>query len=654
MKTQIFTGKVMHERLKPRIFRFTYPIVNLFLNLDEIKEIFSQKLLFALNRFSLLSFYDRDYVEPTEEPWRSKINKLLGQESSNVKSINILTSPRLLGYTFNPVSFYFCLSEDKRVVAIFVEINNTFGERHIYKLHLNTTSLIEGISAKHPKEFYVSPFNEVQGDYEYLFKLNQNILQIDLNIREGSELVFRSRVEGKLTNFTKNQLIIKILKNPFLFWSAMPRILWQAAKLFYNQGYPVREKPIPSHKDTYVTATPTFFERWAMSLAFNFLSHIRIGKLIIELPNGETKIFGDSCDTQSATMKIHEYKFFKKVILHGDIGFGEAFTEGLWATPDLTAVISLFIKNEKALSEQPSLFSKIGVIRNRLLHIRRKNTKKGSLRNIKEHYDLSNNLFKLFLDESMMYSCGIFANPDDSLNAAQNNKINTIIEKTQINSSDHVLEIGSGWGGFAITAVQKTGCKVTTITLSAEQKVLAEERIRAANLSDRIDVQLLDYRNIVGKYDKIVSIEMIEAVGQRFLREYFSAISNALRPGGKALIQAITIPDQRYDLYSKSVDWIQKHIFPGSHIPSLGAINTAISEKSNLLTKELESIGLHYSQTLRQWRTRFNAASSELTRNGFGMEFQRAWNYYFCYCEAGFSTKALDVLHIMLQKPDRG
>jgi cyclopropane-fatty-acyl-phospholipid synthase len=652
MSNEIFCGQVMHHRLKPVSHIFSYPITNLFIDLEPLPNLIQGSSLFGLNKFKPFSFFDKDYIEPTAEAWIVKVRRALGHRAEAIKEIKVLTTPRFFGYVFNPVSFYFCFLESQKLDSIIVEINNTFSERHLYILDkFEGESLESGLTASHQKAFYVSPFNDLSGTYEYNFKLSKQLLDVSLNIRRNNEIVFRSGIKGALIPFTQKSLLINLLSSPLRLWAAMPLILWQAAKLYYYKKLPVKHKPIPANEMTFVTAEPGLLDRIAMQAILKFLTHIKIGYLSVELPNKESKQFGDPSSLDRGTLVIHDYSFFRKVMISGDIGFGEAFTEGLWDTPDLTGLITLFIKNEKALYKQPSLFSKLGVVRNRLSHLSRKNTPKNSRENIKAHYDLSNDMFSLFLDESMMYSSAIYPREDSSLNEAQLTKIQAIIDRAEIRSSDHVLEIGSGWGGFAIEAARRTGCRITTITLSTEQKRLAEERIQAAGLSNKIDVQLIDYRHISGSFDKIVSIEMIEAVGKEFLGDYFAAISKLLKPGGRAVIQAITIPDQRYETYCRGVDWIQKHIFPGSHIPSLGSLVQAISSRTSLLVQEVASIGLHYARTLKEWRIAFNKASQTLSDHRFNEEFQRAWNYYFAYCEAGFATSALNDIHLVLSKP---
>jgi len=652
MTSEIFIGEVMHHRIKPIDHIFSYPVTNLFIDLKDSPESLPRSPFFGINKKRLISLFDKDYIKPSSNSWLQKATEALGDIAAEVKEIKVLTSPKYLGYVFNPVSFYICFSALKKLRAVLVEINNTFGERHIYLIdQFEGDSLETGLTAKHPKAFYVSPFNDLMGDYEYKLRYSNDLLEIGINIRRDGEIVFRSGIKGRLSPFTPNSLLTKLVLSPLRLWSAMPLIVWQAAKLYYHKKLPVKHKPVPANEMTLVTTSPSMLGRLAISIIFKFLSHIKVGGISVELPNKETRYFGDPNATERGAIVVHDYAFFKKVMTSGDIGFGEAYSEGLFDTPDLTTLLTVFIKNERALDEQPSLFSKLGELRNRLAHLKRRNTPQKSLENIKAHYDLSNDMFALFLDESMMYSSAIYPREDATLNEAQIFKIKTIIERAEIKSTDHILEIGSGWGGFAIEAAKHTGCQVTTITLSSEQKTLAEERILAAGFKDKIEVKLIDYRHISGSFDKIISIEMIEAVGPEFLGEYFASISRLLKPGGKAVIQGITIPDQRYARYCNGVDWIQKHIFPGSHIPSLGAIVEAISQRTNLLVYEVASIGSHYARTLREWRERFNKVSSKLQERGFGEEFQRAWNYYFAYCEAGFATSALNDIHLVLSKP---
>lgn len=311
----------------------------------------------------------------------------------------------------------------------------------------------------------------------------------------------------------------------------------------------------------------------------------------------------------------------------------------------------IMIKNRGA-SDTNSIVFWICNLWSRLQHkFGRANNVATAQQNIHEHYDLSNEMFETFLDPTMMYSCAVFENPGDSLQTAQVAKLHKIIREADIKSTDHVLEIGSGWGSFAIEAVRKTGCRVTTVTISEEQFALAQRRINEAGLQDRIDLKFLDYRKIEGKFDKVVSIEMIEAVGHEYLPEYFATIDKCLKPDGIAYIQAITYPDSRYEQYRRGCDFIQKYIFPGGLCPSVTAMANAMTNSSSLQIEHLDNIGIHYAQTLRLWRQNFLANESKIRQLGFNDAFVRRWLYYFSYCEAGFETKALGTLHLLLSRP---
>jgi cyclopropane-fatty-acyl-phospholipid synthase len=287
----------------------------------------------------------------------------------------------------------------------------------------------------------------------------------------------------------------------------------------------------------------------------------------------------------------------------------------------------------------------------RVLHWLNSNTTEGSRKNIAAHYDLGNSLFELFLDPTMMYSSAIFNAQTPTLQAASELKLKTICDKLDLQATDHVLEIGTGWGGFAMYAAKHYGCKVTTTTISQQQYLLAKQRVEAAGLSDRITLLLDDYRHLEGQYDKLVSIEMIEAVGYQFYDTYFAKVGSLLKPEGLALIQAITIADQRYESAKKSVDFIQRYIFPGSCIPSTTAMLNSITKVSDMRLYDLEDIGPHYATTLRMWRENFFSHIDQVRRLGYSEEFIKMWEFYLCYCEGGFAERALGDVHLLLTKP---
>ena len=396
---------------------------------------------------------------------------------------------------------------------------------------------------------------------------------------------------------------------------------------------------------------PTILERSCMSLVLSLFDKIQTGSLTFHLPDGSTRHFGDVRSPHQAHMMIHDYQFFKDTVLGGEVGLGESFMKGLWDTDDISSLFGVLIKNRRAMADGRMATTWLMGRKDRLLHILRANTPSGSRKNIGKHYDLSNDFFQTFLDPTMLYSCGLYHNESDTCEDAQHRKIARIIEKANIESSDHVLEIGCGWGGFAIEAVQKTGCHVTGITVSEEQYALAKERIRQAGLQDKITILFKDYRQVTGLFDKIVSIEMLEAVGHKYLGAFFSTCDKLLKPAGKLVIQVITIPDQSYENYRRTTDWIQKYIFPGGDLPSITALVDVVTRKTSLLMENLEDIGTHYARTLKDWRESFTRNMGDISALGFDELFRRKWIYYLAMCEAGFRERALGDIQVVFRKP---
>lgn len=378
-----------------------------------------------------------------------------------------------------------------------------------------------------------------------------------------------------------------------------------------------------------------------------FLS-AREGRLAIRLPSGRERLYGDA-SAVPVKIRVSDLAFFKRVIRGTGVGLGESYTEGLWDTKQLTAFILFLINNKKYFDTRLKYFQGAVQLWNILKHRLNRNTIKQSAQNIQEHYDLSNDFFSLFLDPSMSYSCAVFEQPDQALEEAQRNKIRRLTQRIQISSEDHVLEIGCGWGAFAIQAVQETGCRWTGLTLSKEQKKWADQKIKEAGLEDKIEIQLRDYRHATGVYDKIVSVEMIEAVGHEFLGSFFEHCAAFLKPGGKMALQSIVIPNKRYESYRKSCDWIQKHIFPGGHLPSVEVLVDRCRD-SGLKVESIDRIGLDYAKTLALWREALVKNESRLASMGYDQAFIRKWKYYFSYCEAGFLSGFIDDVQIFLEK----
>ncbi|HLP53989.1 MAG TPA: cyclopropane-fatty-acyl-phospholipid synthase family protein [Fluviicola sp.] len=391
-------------------------------------------------------------------------------------------------------------------------------------------------------------------------------------------------------------------------------------------------------------------------LILNLLTNMPLGSMQLTLPDGEQIHIGNGKGV-SAKVTIHNQSFFKRCVLYGDIGFGEAYVDGDWDTDSITNVIKWFILNvEHAPTVSGSNVKAVALnlmkFYNRLFHSRRENSLNGSRKNISEHYDLSNDFFALWLDPTMTYSSAYFKEESYTLEQAQKAKYQRLCEQLHLKPTDHVLEIGSGWGGNAIYMASNFGCKVTTITISQEQQKLAIERVKAAGLDDKISVEIQDYRKMKGQYDKIVSVEMLEAVGARYFEDYFEQCHKLLKPDGILALQVITCPDSRFEALRDGVDWIQKHIFPGSLLPSVGAMNEAINRTGDLTLVDLKDIGLHYARTLKTWFDNFNARLEEVKQLGFSDTFIRKWNYYLCYCEAAFEMRNINVMQLVYARPN--
>ena len=386
-------------------------------------------------------------------------------------------------------------------------------------------------------------------------------------------------------------------------------------------------------------------------IVFSQLNKISIGSL--SLQDGKSRhTFGDQKDKKlHAEIFVHDPKFYRFVVFGGSIGSSEAFMSGYWSSPNLTNVIRIFAVNAHLTDELESKFNFLIRPFFRVVHYLNKNSQRNSKRNISAHYDLSNNFFKLFLDETMMYSSAIFKTRNQTLKAASLNKLDIICQKLNLKPTDHVVEIGSGWGGFAIFAAENYGCKVTTTTISQQQFSYTRNLINKKKLGNKITLLFEDYRNLEGKYDKLVSIEMIEAVGHHYYHEYFKKINTLLKPDGIALIQAITIRDQRYSQALQNVDFIQKYIFPGSCIPSVEIIQKNLTRETDMIISDLENINHHYAKTLNLWKKAFNKNQNKIIKLGFDERFIRMWNFYFSYCEGGFAERAINDFHILMSKP---
>ena len=395
----------------------------------------------------------------------------------------------------------------------------------------------------------------------------------------------------------------------------------------------------------------TTWEKTCRSIFLNVLKRLPHGHLTMKENGHVVGEFGNKHDDLHAVVNIIDYRAYPKLLLGGSIASGETFTDNLWETPNLTNVIRIFARNLSTLDSWEKRFSWLTMPVLKLGHFAKRNSKEQAKRNIGDHYDLGNKLYTKFLDKSMMYSSAIYPHQDANLEQAQFHKLHTICEKLQLSEKDHLVEIGTGWGGLAIHAAKYFGCKVTTTTISEEQHAYAAAWIEEENLADKITLLKKDYRLLEGKFDKLVSIEMIEAVGKQYLPTFFKKCASLIKDDGLMLIQSITIDDRRYESYANSVDFIQKYIFPGGFLPSQLVINNQLKKHTDLSIADVHDIGLDYAKTLNDWHTAFMSQKSALNDDGYDERFIRMWKYYLNYCEGGFLERAISTVQLVMRKP---
>jgi len=392
-------------------------------------------------------------------------------------------------------------------------------------------------------------------------------------------------------------------------------------------------------------------DSWARRTVRTRLDRLQAGEITI-VEAGTSQAFGNPAADLKATVFVRDPRFYRSILLRGALGGAEAFMDGAWKSDDLTAVIrilALDTKTTAGLDRGVARWARPGLS---LYHRLRSNTRKGSSRNIASHYDLGNDFFSLFLDPSLTYSSGVFEQAHVGMEQASAAKYERACRKLALRSDDHVLEIGSGWGAFAIYAASHYGCRVTTTTISKRQYEVAKSRVEQAGVADRVRVLFQDYRDLSGEYDKLVSIEMIEAVGHRYMNEFFRVCSERLRPDGVMFLQAITIPDRNLEEHHRSVDFIKRYIFPGGELVSIGGMCAAAADQTDLRLTHLEDLTPHYAETLRRWRKRMIQNLPQMRRLGLDDHFLRMWEFYLCYCEGGFEEREIGLVQAVFEKPE--
>jgi cyclopropane-fatty-acyl-phospholipid synthase len=399
------------------------------------------------------------------------------------------------------------------------------------------------------------------------------------------------------------------------------------------------------------TPSPSWTHKVCKLIMLKVFSKLPEGHMVIKEKGVLVDTYGNKDSDLHAEIDFQSISVYQNLLFGGSVASGETYAEGLWTTPNLTNVIRIFARNLPFLDAWESKMEWLAFPMRKISHLANKNSTTGSKKNISAHYDLGNKLYTRFLDNSMMYSAAIYPTPQASLAEAQTAKLTAICDKLQLSPQDHLVEIGTGWGGLAIFAAKNYGCKVTTTTISDEQHQYAKDWIEREGLQDKITLLKKDYRLLEGTFDKLVSIEMIEAVGKEYLPIFFKKCSSLLKNQGLMVLQAITISDQRFDSYSKNVDFIQKHIFPGGFLPSQLVINQHLNKHTDLMIRDLHDIGLDYAKTLQDWHTKFLENKEPLALDGYDDRFMNMWRYYFSYCEGGFLERTISTVQLVISKP---
>jgi cyclopropane-fatty-acyl-phospholipid synthase len=399
------------------------------------------------------------------------------------------------------------------------------------------------------------------------------------------------------------------------------------------------------------TFSQSWLDRAARSSILKIFSRLSEGELVLKEQGVLVDTFGQKGASLHGEINILDLRVYKRLLFGGSIASGETYTEHMWETSNLTNVVRIFARNMDTLDKWEARMSWLALPMRKLIHIAKRNTQTQAKKNIAAHYDLGNKLYTRFLDDSMMYSSAVYPSKNASLSDAQQHKLKLICEKLKLTDNDHLLEIGTGWGGLAVYAAKNYGCKVTTTTISEEQYQYSRELITSQGLDDKITLLKQDYRLLGGQYDKLVSIEMIEAVGKDYLPTFFNKCSSLLKKHGLMLLQSITIADNRYESYSKSVDFIQAHIFPGGFLPSQLVISQHLKKHTDMMVRDLHDIGLDYARTLKDWHCLLLENKQPLAADGYDERFMRLWRYYFSYCEGGFLERSISTVQLLISKP---
>ncbi|MGI9538754.1 MAG: DUF1365 family protein [Miltoncostaeaceae bacterium] len=668
MNSALYRGTVTHTRPAGPRNSFTYPTCFFALDLDEVPALARRVRLFSHNRPNAVSFYDRDHMgrvdHSAKDNARAAAEDILGPGAAH--RVVLVTNLRVLGYVFNPISWFYCYAADGTATCVLAEVSNTFGERHMYVLR-DGERRGDRTHYSHVKRLHVSPFLPMGLDYTFAITEPGGDFEASIVARQDARTRLSATLRGVRHDLSDATIGRALARHPLMTHRVTERIhgqalrLWRGGARFYRKPpldpgrgsvdpVPADEprrrglKPPPPARRTPLTPL-------ARRATQRVLARPAVGRVTLELPDGTLRVAGRG--DPDVRVRIRSRDAYRRIAARGRLGLGEGYVAGDWDSDDLPGLLAtLAITAERVRRHRvPALGARLARRRPRLPA---RADLPRSRREIAYHYDLGNDLYALFLDPSMTYSCAVFEHPEISLEEAQAAKRRRLLERLDLRPGQRLLEIGCGWGALSIDAARDFGVHATGITLSQEQAATARARAAEAGVGDEVDIRLVDYRRLSGRFDRIVSVEMIEAVAHSELPGFLGAIDRHLASDGLAALQMIAIPEERYERYRRGRDWIREYIFPGGSIPSLAAFTHAMGRGSELIVDSVENIGDHYAPTLEAWRTRFLSNADAVRALGYDDRFIRGWEFYLAFCEAGFATRALHDYQLVLSRPFRG
>jgi cyclopropane-fatty-acyl-phospholipid synthase len=640
----LYEGTARHRHHEPVAREFAPQLFMAYLDVDALPASLDGFPLWSARRAAPVRFQNRDFFDGRDEPLGPAVRDLVAARLGRRPQgpIFLLAHLRTFGWLFNPLAVYYCWSPNGQSLdAIVLEVTNTpWHERcwYVFDARNDTTT------ASTPKAMHVSPFLPMDLEYRVSWTAPGAELQLRLDLAHDGAPVFDATLALRRVELDRHTAVAALARRPLMPQRVSTGIYTQAACLFAH-GAPTYRHP------ERLPRTPVS-ARVARRVLTAGLERLTGGALRISDADGD-QTFGDAVEEDipmRATVRVHDPRAYRRVLLERSRGLGDSYADRWWDTDDLTTTLRLARRNLDPLLAAANRFQRLSRVALDPIARTRRPDKERDARNVRAHYDLGNEFFERLLDETMMYSCAVFDRPDEPLEIASTRKLDRLAQALELSPCDHVLEIGTGWGGFAVHAATEYGCRVTTTTISRRQYDYACRRVERAGLGDLIEVRCVDYRDLDGTFSKVVAIEMIEAVDWRDYDTFFAQCRRLVADTGALAMQAIVVPDADFDRAKRNKDFIKGTIFPGSCIPSVAALNAA-ARRARFSFAHLDDIGMHYAETLRRWRSNLDAARDDLETLGLDERFARLWDFYLAYCEAGFEERVVSDVQLLYTAP---